>query len=309
MQLYTDDINYAADIFTLEKEWREADIRHLLPDLQPLAGKLFTRTPLLISRATATGRWKHGFVVKESSSSHYDLLIELSQSGTPLPDGIVCLAGSGRNFHGQRGRPWSALEGNIHLAVHFSPQQGIDRYQIGFPIVSAVSIVEAIDRIAGLKGRADIKWVNDVLIDGAKVAGFLAYTSSIGDCVSDAVLGIGLNVEASPEVLPDAFVPGAASLRDFVPCDKKPVLQTLLERLNHNYKLLLQGRCPELLDTYRGRSLIIGRKVRILSDPLEGESQWEEIAAGRVERIGDHLELFLDNSPAPVTKGRLILEE
>ena len=171
--------------------------------------------------------------------------------------------------------------------------------------------MESVEAVKDLEGRARIKWINDVLIDEAKVAGFIVHTSSLGDTVTAAVLGIGLNVETTPRVQRDPFVPKAASLRSFVrdpeEMNQKTVLRSLLHRLDQNYDQLLSGQYSRLLDVYRKRSLVIGRKVKVLSDEPEGKEQ--EIATGRVESVGENLELYLENTEKPVTKGRLILED
>jgi BirA family biotin operon repressor/biotin-[acetyl-CoA-carboxylase] ligase len=255
--------------------------------------------------------WSYAFIVKDAPSSQFDLLVEVSRRGNHIPDGVVCVAGTGQSFHGQKGRPWVAHPGNIHLSIFLSPRKIIEHFHTGFSILAAVSIVNAIDHFEELRGRAGIKWVNDVLIEGAKVAGFLAHTSSVESAVNAAVLGIGLNVETTPRIHADVFVPRVAALRDFIAdravCTQREVLHLLLSSLADNYDALLSGRGARLLDAYKERSLVIGRNVRILSDTA-GE-RMREIAAGRVESIGDNLELIFEDAREPVTKGRLILEE
>lgn len=309
MIIVTDDTAYAESIFETEEKWRLAG----LPDarLEPLVEELFASGPLFLSSADLGEPWSHAFIVRDSSSSQFDLLVELSRRGDYIPHGVVCAAGAGQGFHGQKGRPWAAYPGNIHLSVFLSPRKIIEGFHTGFSILAAVSIIDAIDHIDGLRGRAGIKWVNDVLIEGAKVAGFLAQTSSIESAVNAAVVGIGLNVETTPRIHADVFVPRVAALRDFIAdpaaCNRREVLRLLLGSLAGNYDVLLDGGIPRLLDAYRERSLVIGRNVRILSDTA-GE-RMREIAAGRVESIGDNLELILENIQEPVTRGRLILED
>ena len=162
-----------------------------------------------------------------------------------------------------------------------------------------------------LASRAGVKWVNDILIDGAKVAGFVTHTQSQEHEVKSVVLGIGLNVATIPLVPPDAFVPRVASLSQYLPgneaCSLDRILFTLLNKLDKNYHLILEGKIAGLLDFYRESSLVLGRRVRVISDPISGKSQ--ELASGRVSHIGENLELHLEDRPAPVTQGRLILEE
>ncbi len=309
MIVFTDHQEYAESVLPSQGNWAPVDYASTDPGLSHLIKELYGEKFVYKGLSRSEGRWKYGFIVKEAPSSHFDHLIQLSQKNVDFPDGIVCLAGSGQGFHGQRGRPWAAPEGNIHLSVYFAPNQKIKGYHIGFPVLAAVSLIDTLDVMEGLEGRAKIKWVNDVLIDGAKVAGFLVHTLSSEDRVIAVILGIGLNVEKTPRVQRDPFVPKVGSLRNFVQdssiCNRKKVLIQLLDCLDKNYNHLLEGKFQKLLDSYRMRSLVIGQSVRILPDtPEEGQ---QEIASGIVKAIGENLELFLEGEKKPVTKGRLIL--
>jgi BirA family biotin operon repressor/biotin-[acetyl-CoA-carboxylase] ligase len=309
MIVLTDNIEYADAAFTDSTEWHRVNPSDLEEKLGLLIKRLFSGGPLHQTTVPMEGCWQYLFLAKEAPSSQYDVLVEMGSQKTDLPDGIICVAGTGRNFHGQRGRAWTALPGNIHLSAFLSPRRRIDKFHIGFSLLAAVSVIDTIDSLAPLTGKAKIKWINDVLIEEAKVAGFLANTSSSGGTVSAAVLGIGLNVDTTPLIEGDEVAPAAASLRDFVPdrpgCSRKRILHRLLQDLDSNYRLLLSGKCDRLLATYRERSAVIGRRVRIVSDEAGGHK--EETASGRVLGIGENLELLLDGETEPVTRGRLIL--
>jgi BirA family biotin operon repressor/biotin-[acetyl-CoA-carboxylase] ligase len=270
---------------------------------------LYSSDALSVGEVDWGQSWRCLFLVKSAAASQYDLLVNLAQSKEPLPDRILCLAGTGSKLHGFKNRPWVALPGNIHLSVFLAPRCRVSHFGVGFTILAAVSVIDAIDGVSGLERRVALKWVNDILIDGAKVAGVLAHTQSQGEVVTSAVLGIGLNVESTPEVPRDPFVPGVASLRDYVPdtseCNQRVVLQRLLSCLDRNYGLLLDGQYTGLLDRYRQRSIVVGREVKIYSDEADGYA--EEIARGTVVSIGENLELYLHGVEKPVTKGRLVL--
>lgn len=309
MNIYTDSTEYAATVFDIQESWTRTKSSSLTGNLHILSGHILREDTVYKSVSKMKQGWAHAFVTGFASSSHFDLLIELNRKETALPDGLICLAGSGQKFHGLRGRPWQALEGNIHLTVLFTPNRKIHFFHTGFPILAAVSILETIDSLEGFKDTAQIKWINDVWIQGGKVAGFLTHISSIEDKVSDAIIGIGLNVGKKPELPADGYVPHAESLASLAMnpsiCRIDRVLDLLLARLYANYDLLLAGSYERLLGIYRRRSLVIGRTVRILEDsPKENP---EEIACGRVKSIGDHLELNIAGYPKPITRGRLIL--
>jgi len=309
MIVFSDNIKDAEKAFILRQEWKPEDYSAIDQNLAPLVNKLYGGKSVYRSESQIAGRWQYAFFVQSAPSSQFDLLVEFGQKNVSLPDGIVCLAGSGQHFHGQRGRPWAAQEGNIHLSIYLSPKKIIDHYHAGLPALSAVSIVQAIDATEGLEGFVQIKWVNDVQIQGKKIAGFLVHTHTVKDRVNGIILGIGLNVEKTPRITADAFVPKAGSLRDFLPSSssitQKSILKRLLELLDINYGLLLDGRYEKLLDFYRKRSAVIGREVRIFSD-IPGKKQ-TLISSGIVKKIGDNLELWMEGQQNPVTEGKLEL--
>jgi len=273
----------------------------LLAELYDLSSLLFAETP-------AWKGWEAAFLIRHSCRSQFDVFVDLCRKEFIIPDKSLALTETGP-CRGQRGRLWSAVPGNIHITAYLSP----DREEIpgiGFSMVSAVSVVEAIDSVPGLRNKAGIKWVNDILIEEAKVAGFLAHIQSSGRLTEKAVLGIGLNVETRPPVKPDQFVPRAAALSEFigpdVPCESRMVLSELLKNLLRNYRLLLHGKIGSLLEVYRKRSVIIGRHVSIVPD-IDGYSK--PSVEGRVESIGANLELIISGTEKPVTSGRLILHQ
>jgi BirA family biotin operon repressor/biotin-[acetyl-CoA-carboxylase] ligase len=250
--------------------------------------------------------WKSLLLAERASRSQFDTLAELGREAAQLPDRLLCAAGSGDNFHGFKNRSWSALPGNIHLSAHFRPRQQISGFGVPFLLLGVVSVIQTIDSIAELNGAAQVKWVNDILIAGAKVAGILVRVQTQGNRVSSALVGIGLNVETQPAVESNPFVPQTAFLRSFQPAVREAeVFKSLSERLIRNYDLL-PSKQEELLDIYRSRSIVMNRKVRILEDRPDGELA--EITRGIVEGIGDQLELHLRGIDHPVTNGRVVLD-
>ncbi len=237
------------------------------------------------------------------------VLIEMVRKNYNLPHGILCLAGSGKKFHGFKNRAWISMPGNIHLSVFFAPGKQIRNFSSGFMILAAVSVLQTLDTIPTLQKKSMIKWVNDIFIEDAKVCRVIAHTLTQGKIVSGVVLGIGLNVEVSPVVEPTVFVPKISSLQDIVPneikIDSKTIYAQLIKNLQKNYSVLISGNYNKLIEFYKLRSLVIGKDVKILTDNLKTKS--EIIASGRVVSIGENLELFFENRSTPVTKGRLVI--
>lgn len=256
--------------------------------------------------------WRHLLLTDFAPRSNYDSLIDLAR-GPGVPDRVASLAGAGTGFHGFKGRTWAAEEGNLHLSVHLTPLRPVERFEVAFTVLAALSMAEALDGVEGLEGEAGVKWVNDVVLDGAKVGGVLAYTQTRGEVVSSAVLGLGLNVESAPTLPPTPFVPRTTRVCDALAAENGPadlqreVFLALLAAVERNYGTLLEEGYGPLLERYRSRSVVLGREVTIC--PEDADDISTPLAGGRVVAMGEGLELYVDGQATPLPRGRLVLEE
>lgn len=309
MLAYTDSTEYAQTVLGQNADPWSAPTSEVPDDLRRLMTRAYGSREIRESTVLNGSPWRHLLLVETAEQSHYDLLIELGRAGIRLPDRVLCLAGAGERFHGFKGRTWSAPRGNTYLAVHLRPDRPVKRPATSFTVLAAVSVVDAIDAIAGLEDSAGIRWVNDILIDGAKVGGVLAYTQSAGTTVNSAVLGIGVNVETEPDIDPTPFVPRASSLKSMAPrpeeCTQRSFFAALASALDTNYRRLLAGGYETLLERYRERSLAIGRRVTLCAEKPGPEL--DVMVQGRATEIGDGLELTIEGCERPFAKGRLII--
>jgi BirA family biotin operon repressor/biotin-[acetyl-CoA-carboxylase] ligase len=318
MQIYTDSIESARNYFPEIEDWNNAKHSDFSSDINQLSQSIFKSRKIFsadIPDETANFNydklWHHVFVVEHAKESHYDILTSLCRQNIPIPDGIICLADYGDKFHGFKNRHWVALRGNLHLVAFLRPEKEIKNYGAGFMIMAAVSALDTADSIIDEKYKAAIKWVNDIVIERAKVCGVLAYSQSDSNIVTGAVIGIGMNVSATPKKEVSKFIPKTACLADFIEdssiVDSGKCWQILQSKLAQNYRHLLNGNYKLLLDIYRNRSAVIGRTVEIYEDQAEMNSK--PITSGRAAEIGVDLELILENNPKPITGGRLIIKD
>jgi BirA family biotin operon repressor/biotin-[acetyl-CoA-carboxylase] ligase len=162
------------------------------------------------------------------------------------PHGTLVTAGAQTAGRGRQGRTWTAPAGRALLMSLV-----LRRWPPLLPLAAAVAVAD----IAGA-GGADItiKWPNDVLLGRGKLAGILVEARPQDGW---AVLGIGMNVAVRRDDLPEELRDRAAVL-GLDPAAIEPTLAALLEALDA--RLALDP--PELLDAFRARDALLGRRVR-----------------------------------------------
>lgn len=256
----------------------------------------------------ASDFWTFWHLVARSSVSQYDTLRQVIADRQNLPGHGVCLALSGRNFHGQQGRPWQAVSGNLHLSLALRCDLSAADCGLALTMLPAVAVTDALSLLTRTDpgcGEVGIKWVNDILINGDKTGGVLTSARSQEGRIGSCVLGIGLNVAAVPAVAPNPFTPGVTCLGDHFHLPEKwlvTVLRLVLDGVAGRFEQLTEKGPGPLLAAYRSSSVVLGKMVEI-----QPEDSVSPRRKGRVLAIGPNLALTLDDDPLPVTSGRLIL--
>jgi len=306
LTLLTSDAGFASRLLLRTLDWEAG----LLPGVpQELLRSVFEDRPFVHATLPTSLRWiRSVLAVSDAPRSHMDVLSELGRQEESVPAGMLLVAESGTGFHGQHARAWTAAAGNLHLSALFRPNIVMDTALATVAALPVIAVVNAIDSVDELMGRAKIKWVNDVLIDGAKVAGVLCSTRLQGKRLTELTLGIGLNVEVRPDVESTVFVPRVDSLRSHAPSlTLGEAFERVCVALDESMSLLVEHGPEPLLDFYRRRSLALGRAVEIWPD--DATSSTVNVVAGTVTAIGNQLELILDNGRHAAFSGRMRLVE
>jgi BirA family transcriptional regulator, biotin operon repressor / biotin---[acetyl-CoA-carboxylase] ligase len=176
-----------------------------------------------------------------TTTSTNDRARALAAAGAP--HGTLVTAAEQTAGRGRQGRTWTAPPGRtllMSLVLHDAPAL--------LPLAAALAVAD----VAG--DEAQIKWPNDVLVGGRKVAGILAEGRPQDGW---AVLGIGLNVGLGIEDLPPELRATAGTL-GLQPSDVEPTLDRLLAALERTLAL----EAHALLEAYRARDALRGREVR-----------------------------------------------
>jgi len=162
-------------------------------------------------------------VVEETGSTNADLLARAASLQAPL----LLVARNQTAGRGRAGRSWlSSSAGSLTFSLAWRFEGGLPRLT-GLPLAVGVALAETLD---GLGVQVGLKWPNDVLRDGDKLAGILIETQAAPQGGVWAVIGIGLNL-VMPDELEAQIGRSVASLPWLARMDRNALLAALLDGL------------------------------------------------------------------------------
>jgi BirA family biotin operon repressor/biotin-[acetyl-CoA-carboxylase] ligase len=191
-----------------------------------------------------------------TTTSTMDEVAERAVQG--MPEGLVVLADEQTSGRGRAGRGWTTAPGlGLTFSVLLRPVIAPDRITT-LPLVLGIAVAEAVEQTALV--RCDLKWPNDVLLGGHKLAGILI-TSRLQPSGLTVVAGIGLNVNETADDLPLT----ATSLltttgRTF---KRLRLLRRVCDRIDHHYRMFLETDGRPDLSGWSDRAWLLDELVSI----------------------------------------------
>jgi BirA family biotin operon repressor/biotin-[acetyl-CoA-carboxylase] ligase len=231
-------------------------------------------------------------VFQETASTN-DVVDKLARDG--VREGAVVFAESQSKGRGRLGRKWisparKGLWFSVLLRPALRPQEATQ-----LTVAAATALARAIHAQTGLK--PEIKWPNDILLRGKKVAGILTELSAELDRVKYLVLGVGVDVNVTPADFPADVRKTATSLKIEAgrPISRPELAVAILHELDTDYARVCDGEFAALADEWEEQCTTIGHDavIRIGDREIRGraESLGEDGALllrtdhGRLERI------------------------
>lgn len=185
------------------------------------------------------------------------------QAAAGAPEGTVIVAGRQTAGKGRLGRKFYSPEGTgVYLSLLLRPETWPPERAVGITTIAAVAGCEAIEALGGRD--VQIKWVNDIFMDGRKVSGILT-EASMGlenGHLEYAVVGIGFNVYPPEGGFPPELKDIAGAVFPESKCDGKNRLAA--EFLNRFMDYYGHGDGKNYVEKYRERSLVIGKEILVL---------------------------------------------
>ena len=211
-------------------------------------------------------------IFHESLDSTNTLAMELAEKG--VSHGTVVIADRQLKGKGRLGRTWfSPPKGNIYMSVIVRPEIEPKDATL-LTIMSAISCARAVRNSTGIEVK--IKWPNDLMVSERKLGGILTEMKSDQDRIVFAVIGIGINVNASLDAFPSDVRAAAASVieelrkgkgikGDSPEISRTLIIAAILNELERWFKVLIKGGRIQLINEWKKLSSTLGRKVKIVS--------------------------------------------
>lgn len=217
-------------------------------------GKL---SPDLIASGLGTSWLARKIVYYDRVGSTNEEARKLALAGTP--EGTLVVADEQTAGRGRLERQWLAPAGQALLfSLVFYPDVA-PRNAFQLTMLSSLACVHAVRNVTGLQPA--IKWPNDLLLGGKKLAGILSEMGQAGERLY-AVVGIGLNVNVDFSAWPE-LAQRATSLHQALgrPVPRLPLLQEILREIEVRYDRLRAGQSP--YDEWVASLATLGRQVRV----------------------------------------------
>lgn len=201
---------------------------------------------------------------EETGSTNADAMQLLHDGAMPdggaLPPFFAVVAGRQTGGRGTQGRHFYSPSGSgLYMSIAWHSGLHAD----GLPPVTAAAAVAVRFAVGYVLGqRADIKWVNDVLVDGKKVCGILAECSERSDG-ADIVIGIGINLTPPEGGFPPELGGAGALCSHMEPEVAEELAASVIAEL---CALLDGGSADEIMSRYREGCCSIGGKLRLRRD-------------------------------------------
>lgn len=226
--------------------------------MTPNAGSPLDAAELRAAVIRPGGLWRDLSVLPETGSTNEDLLTAARRGEQ---EGVVLAAESQTAGRGRMGRSFVTVPGAaLTFSVLLRPAAVPAAARGWITLLAGVAVASALRAKTGVDAR--LKWPNDVLVNGAKLAGILA--EQAGDAI---VVGTGINVLTGQDGLPSAAATSLALL-DAACTDRTMLLIGLLGQLEHWYLRWAgahrgDARASGLREEYLRLSATVGRDVRV----------------------------------------------
>jgi len=181
-------------------------------------------------------------------------------------NGTIIIAKKQTGGRGRMKRKWKSPVGGIWMSIIIHPKFGVSSTTL-VPIATSLALCIAIEKT--LKIKPELKWPNDVTVNGKKVAGVLVDASIVSNEIEYMIIGVGINFKIKPIELANAIkkTPNFYGVTTLVKNDENslPLLHQFLYELENVFQMIDSNHIKKIVNQWTERSSTIGRNVSIVT--------------------------------------------
>ncbi|MNW25649.1 Bifunctional ligase/repressor BirA [compost metagenome] len=261
-------------------------------DASPRLGYRLSRRPEWLQQeelaaAIDTRRFGQELRVLMTTASTQQVAMELAESG--MAEGLTVLAEEQTGGRGRFGRKWFSPPGKgIWMSIILRPQQPL-QYTSQLTLLTGVAVCRAIRQCTGV--QAEIKWPNDLLVNGRKLCGILLESAVEDQRLRYCIAGIGIDVNMETDDYPEELKKLATSLRleSGKVINRTELIAAILSELESLYDLYAEQGFTPIASLWEALSASIGRRIRsvIRGETVEGTAMGLDTSGALLLRLDD----------------------
>ncbi len=212
---------------------------------------------------------------EESLDSTNEFAMRLAKEGAP--EGTIVLTEFQESGKGRQNRPWYSSRGqNLLMSILLRPELEIEMVQ-KIALAIATILIDAIEDFYKNRkvkiSELQVKWPNDILLNGKKLGGILAESKLQNKKMEALVIGIGLNVNSNQKEFPDEIRNSAISLKDVLGIDTsiEDLCCFFLKRFEENYMKYERTNYAGVVENWKKHCHQFGEHI-IVKQPIMEET-------------------------------------
>lgn len=183
-------------------------------------------------------------------------------AGNGIENGSVVISEKQNKGRGRSGKSWQSPLGGIWLSIILNPNVNTSKIPL-ITLATGVAVAKTLEKI-GIE-NPEIKWPNDILINGKKVCGILTEAVSNLNTIEEVIVGVGIDANLSIADFPHDLQDITTTLKEELKkeIDENIVIKLFLEEFEKIYELYNHGRFEDILNEWRKHSYNIGKIVEV----------------------------------------------
>ena len=202
---------------------------------------------------------KELYVYKEVSSTN---TVAKFLSMNHVKNGTVVISEKQTQAKGRSGKSWESPLGGVWLSIILKP----DVEQSKFPLITlatGVAVAKTLEKVS--VENPEIKWPNDIMINGKKVCGILTEAVAKFNTVENVIIGVGIDANLESSQFPKELQAGTTTLKDELKREgnENLLIKIFLEEFEKISELFNHEGYEDILKEWRKRSYSIGKIVEV----------------------------------------------